>query len=56
MAKNAIIYGNGESRKEWDLNKKFNDTTTWGCNRIYEEGVQLDNLVCVDYIRQHEVY
>jgi hypothetical protein len=56
MSKNAIVYGNGESRKEWDLSKKFNDTTTWGCNRIFSEGVQLDNLVCVDYIRQHEVY
>ena len=56
MAKNAIVYGNGKSRLEWDLSKKFKDTTTWGCNRIYEEGVELDNLVCVDYIRQHEVY
>ena len=56
MVKNAIVYGNGKSRLEWDLSKKFNDTTTWGCNRIYEEGVELDNLVCVDYIRQHEVY
>ena len=56
MAKNAIVYGNGKSRLEWDLSKKFNDTETWGCNRIYEEGVELDNLVCVDYIRQHEVY
>ena len=36
--------------------EKFKDTETWGCNRIYEEGVELDNLVCVDYIRQHEVY
>ena len=45
-----------KSRKEWDITRKFNDTETWGCNRIYEEGVQLDNLVCVDYIRQHEVY
>ena len=56
MAKNAIVYGNGESRKEWDITRKFKDTETWGCNRIYEEGVELDNLVCVDYIRQHEVY
>ena len=34
MAKNAIVYGNGESRKEWDITRKFNDTETWGCNRI----------------------
>ena len=32
MAKNAIVYGNGKSRLEWDLSKKFNDTETWGCN------------------------
>ena len=35
MSKNAIVYGNGESRKEWDITRKFNDTETWGCNRIY---------------------
>ena len=23
MAKNAIVYGNGKSRLEWDLSKKF---------------------------------
>ena len=23
MAKNAIVYGNGESRKEWDITRKF---------------------------------
>ena len=44
MSKNAIVYGNGESRKEWDITRKFNDTETWGCNRIYEEGVQLVQL------------
>ena len=34
MAKNAIVYGNGESRREWDITRKFKDTETWGCNRI----------------------
>ena len=51
----AIIYGNGESRLGFDINKKYRDITTWGCNKIHHEG-KVDNLVAVDYIAQQEVY
>ena len=51
----AIIYGNGESRLGFDINKKYTDITTWGCNKIHHEG-KVDNLVAVDYLAQQEVY
>ena len=51
----AYVYGNGESRKGWDINQKIEDVTTWGCNAIYRDGV-VDNLVCVDYSMQQEIY
>ena len=46
MSKNAIVCGNEVSlEKNWDITRKFNDTKL-GYVNIYEEGVQLDNLVC----------
>ena len=51
----AFVYGNGESRKEWDINQKIENVTTWGCNAIYRDGV-VDNLVSVDYSMQQEIY
>ena len=51
----AIIYGNGKSRLGFDINKKYKDIITWGCNKIHHEG-KVDNLVAVDYLAQQEVY
>ena len=51
----AIIYGNGKSRSEWDITQKFDDTVTWGCNRIYNDA-KLDNIVAVDFHVQHLIY
>ena len=51
---NALIYGNGKSRLEF--NPQESNFVTWGCNRIYREKIHIDNLVAVDYIRQHEIY
>ena len=51
----AYVFGNGESRKGWDINQKIEGVTTWGCNAIYRDGV-VDNLVCVDYSMQQEIY
>jgi len=49
----AIIYGNGKSRLGFDINKKYKDIITWGCNKIHHEG-KVDNLVAVDYLAQQE--
>ena len=60
-SKIAYVYGNGESRKGWDINRdsyhgqQIEGVTTWGCNAIYRDGV-VDNLVCVDYSMQQEIY
>ena len=51
----AIIYGNGKSRLGFDINKKYKDIITWGCNKIHHEG-RVDNLVAVDYLAQQEIY
>ena len=51
----AIIYGNGKSRSEWDITQKFDDTVTWGCNRIFNDA-KLDNIVAVDFHVQHLIY
>ena len=51
---NVLIYGNGKSRLDFKP-RKFENISTWGCNRIYRENIHVDNLVAVDYIRQHEI-
>ena len=51
----AIIYGNGKSRSEWDITQKFDDTVTWGCNRVFNDA-KLDNIVAVDFHVQHLIY
>ena len=55
MSEIAFVYGNGESRRGWDVNQQFEGVTTWGCNAIYRDGV-VDNLVSVDYNMQQEIY
>ena len=52
----SIVYGNGESRKQWDINQELKpEVITWGCNAMYREKV-LTNLVSVDYNMQQEIY
>ena len=49
-----MIYGNGESRKQFDKLRFMGDYTTWGCNAIYRD-MKVDNLVSVDYAMQQEI-
>ena len=52
---NAVVIGNGESRK-WFSDKQYElDADTWGCNAIYRD-VMVDNLVATDYGMQQEIY
>ena len=51
----ALIYGNGESRKVWDVTKDYKGFTTWGCNAAYRD-CKVDNLVAIDYGIQQEIY
>tara|TARA_R110000744_G_scaffold263635_1_gene377935 strand:- start:9 stop:815 length:807 start_codon:yes stop_codon:yes gene_type:complete len=51
----ALVYGNGESRNDWDITKSYKGFTTWGCNAIYRD-CKVDNLVAIDYEIQQEIY
>ena len=42
-----MIYGNGESRRQFDKLRFMGDYITWGCNAIYRD-MKVDNLVSVD--------
>ena len=50
-----MVYGNGESRKQFDKLRFMKNYTTWGCNAIYRD-LNVDNLVSVDYAMQQEIY
>ena len=50
----VIVYGNGESRKQFDQLQFMGNFTTWGCNAIYRD-FKVDNLVSVDYAMQQEI-
>ena len=51
----VLIYGNGESRKNWDITKTYKGFETWGCNAIYRD-CTVDTLVGIDYGIQQEIY
>ena len=51
----VLIYGNGNSRLEFDVTRKFKNIITWGGNKIHHE-TKVDNLVAVDYLAQQEIY
>ena len=51
----ALVYGNGESRQVWDITKKYEGFTTWGCNAIYRDYTP-DILVALDTAIAHEIY
>ena len=51
----SLVYGNGESRKDWNVTKSYKGFTTWGCNAIYRD-CKVDNLVAIDYEIQQEIY
>ena len=47
----VIVYGNGESRQQFDKLQFSGNFITWGCNAIYRDG-SVDHLVSVDYAMQ----
>lgn len=52
---NAFVIGNGESRKEYDLNKLKGKGKIYGCNALYREFTP-DALIAVDSGITHEIY
>ena len=51
----AYVLGNGESRKEVDLDRLRAKGKVWGCNALYRDWTP-DNLVAVDHGIMHEIY
>jgi len=52
---NLYVLGNGESRKDIDINELKKTGRVWGCNAIYRD-YDLDGLVAVDPMLEHEIY
>jgi hypothetical protein len=50
----VIIFGNGESRNQFEALQFMGNFTTWGCNAIYRD-IKVDNLVAIDYGMQQEI-
>lgn len=50
----AIILGNGESRKGFDYRKEYPNAFVIGCNGAYKE--KPDILVCTDCYMEHIIY
>jgi len=48
-----VVFGNGESRKNWTL-KPLANATTWGCNAMYRDFAP-DNLIAIDVGIQNEI-
>lgn len=47
LGKQALVAGNGESRKKFDINLLKNQFTIIGCNAIHRDHI-VDHLVCCD--------
>jgi hypothetical protein len=45
---NLYVLGNGESRKDIDINELKKTGKVWGCNAIYRDYI-LDGLIAVDH-------
>ena len=55
MIENLFVLGNGESRKDIDVELLKTKGKVWGCNAIYREHV-IDGLIAVDPMLEHEIY
>jgi hypothetical protein len=55
MTENLFVLGNGESRKDIDVELLKTKGKVWGCNALYREH-KVDGLIAVDPMLQHEIY
>lgn len=55
MTENLFVLGNGESRKDIDVDLLKTKGKVYGCNAIYREH-KLDGLIAVDPMLEHEIY
>ena len=55
MTENLFVLGNGESRKNIDVELLKSKGKVWGCNALYREH-EVDGLIAVDPMLEHEIY
>ena len=55
VTENLFVLGNGESRKDIDVELLKTKGKVYGCNAIYREHV-VDGLIAVDPMLEHEIY
>ena len=55
MSENLFVLGNGESRKNIDIELLKTQGKVWGCNALFREHT-VDGLIAVDPMMTHEIY
>tara|TARA_Y100001937_G_scaffold78791_1_gene106838 strand:- start:313 stop:1260 length:948 start_codon:yes stop_codon:yes gene_type:complete len=55
VTENLFVLGNGESRKDIDVELLKTQGKVWGCNAIFRDHV-VDGLIAVDPMMTHEIY
>ena len=55
MSENLFVLGNGESRKDIDVELLKSKGKVYGCNAMFREH-ELDGLIAVDPMLEHEIY
>ena len=55
VTENLFVLGNGESRKDIDVELLKTQGKVWGCNALYREH-EVDGLIAVDPMLEHEIY
>ena len=55
MSENLFVLGNGESRKDIDVELLKTKGKVYGCNAMFREH-ELDGLIAVDPMLEHEIY
>ena len=55
VTENLFVLGNGESRKDIDVELLKTQGKVWGCNAIFRDHI-VDGLIAVDPMMEHEIY
>ena len=55
VTENLFVLGNGESRKDVDVELLKTQGKVWGCNALFREHT-VDGLIAVDPMMTHEIY
>ena len=54
--KQALVLGNGASRKDLDIQEFVGNSSIYGCNQAYKEDIPFEWIVSTDPLAQHDIY